>query len=133
MYGLNIKPTMTNINLPILAVWYKIYIVQYWQNFNVGNTGQKQTLAYVVEHWPICPLHPILVLNRANNCPACQILPEDYLSNDSPMVSSAIDPFTNLCKLSHFSSSNHFRMAESLWAWLSSVTGSSTTSCLVRF
>jgi hypothetical protein len=45
----------------------------------------------------------------------------------------AIDPFTNLCKLSHFSSSNHFRMAKSLWAWLSSDTGSSKTSCLMGF
>jgi hypothetical protein len=78
MYGLNIKPTMANINLPILAIWFKIYIVQYWQNFNVGNIGKKPTLAYVVKQWPICPLHPILVLNRTtvlnNLTPFC---PED--------------------------------------------------------
>jgi hypothetical protein len=55
------------------------------------------------------------------------------LNDDVEGDADEIDPFTNLCKLSHFSSSNHFRMAESLWAWLSSVTGSSTTSCLVRF
>ena len=63
--------------LPILAIWLKICIVQYWQNLNIGNIGKNPTLTYIGKQWPICPSHPVLVLNRTNICAAWQILPQD--------------------------------------------------------